>query len=113
MIGWTRRSALRLAAAALAAVAGGWAQAHGGRAHHRVEIRGLKFVPAFLAARPEDTVTFVNHDIAPHTATASDRSWDTGSIARNAEATITVTAGMTADYFCRFHPMMKGKLQLP
>ncbi|EKF18021.1 cupredoxin domain-containing protein [Nitratireductor pacificus] len=111
MSGWTRRSALRLAGAAFAAMARRPAQAHNGHAHHRVEIRGLKFVPDVLTVRPEDTVTFVNRDIAPHTATASDQSWDTGTLARDAEATITVTAGMTQAYFCRFHPMMKGELQ--
>ena len=111
MSAWTRRAALRLAGAALAALAVRRAQAHNGHAHHRVEIIGLKFVPDVLTVRAEDTVTFVNRDIAPHTATASDRSWDTGTLARDAEATITVTAGMTPTYFCRFHPMMKGVLE--
>ena len=107
----TRRSVLGLAGAALAAAAGRGAWAHNGHEHHRIEIRGLVFMPEVLTVHAQDTVTFINRDIAPHTATAIDGSWDTGTIAKDAEATVTVTAAMTERYVCRFHPMMKGRLE--
>lgn len=108
----TRRSVLGFAMVALVSMARRQARAHNGHIHHKVEIRGLTFVPAVLKVRTDDTVTFINRDIAPHTATAVDRSWDTGTIAKDAEATITVTEGMEGSYFCRFHPMMEGMLEL-
>ena len=55
----TRSAAVALAAAITAAACGG-----GGRAprRHTVDIRSFVFSPATLAARPGDTLVFVNHD---------------------------------------------------
>lgn len=79
---------------------------------HRVEIQKFKFNPAIMNVRPGDTVTWVNKDIAPHTATAKDRSWDTGTIKNKATGSIVITADTASSYFCRFHPMMKAELKL-
>lgn len=77
---------------------------------HTVEIRDFAFVPATLRVRPGDRITWINRDIAPHTVTAADESWDSGEMAQGARYTHTVTAGQTNDYFCRFHPSMKAGL---
>lgn len=77
---------------------------------HRVEISGFKFTPDKLEVSVGDTITWVNRDIAPHTATATEGGWDTGELVKGAEASITVTAGMETSYFCAFHPMMKAQL---
>ena len=75
-------------------------------------ITDFEFVPSVLTVRPGDLVTWVNLDIAPHTATARDGAWDTEGLDTNEEATVAVRAGMATDYFCAFHPMMKGKLRI-
>ena len=114
----SRRFFLRNAAAVMAAAAfpalhlacSGTAVARP-RTHH-VEISGFKFTPDRLEVSVGDTITWINQDIASHTATASKGGWDTGELVKGAEASITVTAGMEASYFCAFHPMMKAQLSI-
>ncbi|MGI9512546.1 MAG: cupredoxin domain-containing protein [Anderseniella sp.] len=79
---------------------------------HRVEISGFRFTPDRLEISAGDTITWVNRDIAPHTATAIDGGWNTGELVKDAEASITFTAGMETMYFCAFHPIMKARISI-
>ena len=79
---------------------------------HQVDITGFEFAPSILKVKPGDTITWTNRDIAPHTATALDGSWDTGRLNRGQSATITVTSGFSSAYLCTFHPMMKASLEI-
>ena len=81
-----------------------------GPASHRVEIKDLMFFPSTLSVQVGDTVTWVNQDVVPHTATALDISWDSGEIAANESTETVVKEGMIGAYFCRFHPVMTGEL---
>ncbi|MEX3007265.1 plastocyanin/azurin family copper-binding protein [Hoeflea sp. TYP-13] len=113
-----RRQILSKTAAAFAAAVAGWssrAQANSDDPEtrkHVVEIRAFKFVPDTISVAPGDRITWINSDIVPHTATASDKSWDTGTIPKGGSKTVTATHGMSAGYFCRFHPMMKAALDI-
>ncbi|MCH9672568.1 MAG: copper-binding protein [Gammaproteobacteria bacterium] len=80
-------------------------------AHYTVTITGFAFVPATLTVRSGDRVTWVNNDIVPHTATATDGSWDTGTIEANGEVEITIPEEAGEDYLCRFHRAMTARLQ--
>ena len=108
----TRRNLLVLAAATIAGA--GSVMPSGARAsrHHVIEIARFRFAPDRLVVEPGDRVTWINRDIVPHTATAIDESWDTGEIAPGQEGSMTVTAALTVDYFCRFHPSMKAALRI-
>ncbi len=114
----TRRLFLRKAAAAIAAAVfpalqpawSGTATARPRR--HRVEITGFRFTPDRLEVSVGDTITWINRDIAPHTATATDGGWNTGELGKDAEASITVITGMETTYFCAFHPMMKARFSI-
>lgn len=114
----TRRLFLTKAAAAIAAAAfPALSLAWSGKAKarprlHRVEISSFRFTPDQLAVSAGDTITWINRDIAPHTATAIDGSWDTGALVKDAEASVTATAGMETMYFCAFHPMMKAHISI-
>lgn len=77
-------------------------------ADHKVEIKSFKFEPATLEVAVGDTVTFVNRDGAPHTGTAIDGSFDTGTLGKDDSGTITISSAGTFDYKCGFHPAMKG-----
>ena len=77
-----------------------------------VDIRGLKFQPVELVVAPGDTIVWINHDIVPHTATAGDKSWDSKSIGKQGQWETVVQSGMAEEYFCRFHPNMKARLQI-
>lgn len=106
-----RRRLLSLIVLALPAVTG-WPGRSRAATAHKVDIRGFAFQPKSLDVQVGDTVTFTNRDSAPHTATASDKSWTTGTLNSNESGEITVAAGMEGAYFCRFHPGMKGKLAI-
>ncbi len=79
---------------------------------HVVEIRDLKFTPKELTVAPGDTITWINHDLVPHTVTADDDSWDSGFVGAQGEWQIVVQAGMPTTYFCRYHPSMTARLQI-
>ena len=79
---------------------------------HTVEITNFVFEPAMIDARVGDTITWVNRDFVPHTATAEGGSWDTGSINKGESKSLVVTADMVSDYICRFHPTMKGSVDV-
>lgn len=80
--------------------------------NHMVEIRNFRFVPSKLEVEIGDVITWINRDIAPHTATAADRSWDSGTIKKDKSHSVTVTKEMTGRYFCRFHPHMRATLEI-
>ena len=75
---------------------------------HEVVIEKFKFIPAELAIETGDTVRWINKDIAPHTATGSDKSWDTKRLRKNEAGEITFTENGRFDYFCFYHPAMKA-----
>lgn len=86
------------------------ATAGSGAAVHRVEMRGFGFVPAELSVMTGDTVVWLNRDLVPHTATASDGSWDTGSVSTGDSARVVVRGA--GRYLCTFHASMMGTLKV-
>lgn len=77
---------------------------------HRVVIEEMRFVPARLTVAPGDTVTWINRDFVPHTATAADSSWDSGTLEQGDRWSLVVEDGGSIDYTCLFHPTMSGRL---
>src|SRR5574341_719590 len=57
-------------------------------------------------------VTWTNNDIAPHTATASDFSFDTGIIAVGSSGSAEVKGKGNLSYRCTIHPWMTSTLQI-
>ena len=80
--------------------------------NHLVEIKRLKFTVKELEVQIGDSVTWTNLDIAPHTATAIDKSWDTGNLKRGESVTLMITEGFSTNYYCSFHPHMKASLKI-
>src|SRR3954453_22468566 len=73
-----------------------------------VTIKNFKFAPSTSSVHVGDTITWTNQDIAPHTATASNGSWDTGTINKGKTGSHTFTTAGTFPYICSIHPSMKG-----
>lgn len=98
------------ALAAVAVLAGltGPAAGDSGPRVHRVAVEGFAFVPAVLAVRPGDRVEWVNRDLVPHTATAADGTWDSGSLRKQARFALVFAADGTIAYRCAYHPQMQG-----
>jgi plastocyanin len=78
---------------------------------HTVTIEGVQFNPAELLVHPGDRIVWVNKDLFPHTVTATDKAFDSGSIAVDASWSYTVTKKGEVEYSCTFHPTMKGKIK--
>lgn len=107
----TRRTALRLAAAgAMLPVAPMLARAAGHGGKHTVTIKNFTFEPSDLTIAKGETVTFLNTDGAPHTATADNGTFDTGRLGKGDKKAFKFTAAGTFTYFCALHPKMKGTI---
>ena len=77
---------------------------------YRVEIKGMAYAPPELTVAPGDTVTWVNHDIVPHTVTADARQFDSGAISPSGEWSFVARERGRIPYTCTFHPVMKAVL---
>jgi plastocyanin len=74
----------------------------------RVTIENISFSPAEIAAKVGDTVEWINKDFVDHSATV-DGQWDVMIAASKSGSLVLKNAG-TFDYYCRFHPNMKGRI---
>ena len=101
-----RRQVLVAGAAVLAS--GALARAHNGTVH--VTIEKLAFLPAEIEVKSGETIEWTNKDPFAHTATVKG-GWDV-PIPPGKVATHVVATGDTVDYYCRFHPNMKGKIKV-
>ncbi|UVK37603.1 cupredoxin family copper-binding protein [Mesorhizobium sp. AR10] len=73
-----------------------------------VTIDKLVFSPATVEAKVGDTIEWVNKDVFAHTATVKG-GWEV-MIPPKASASLTLQTAEAVDYFCRFHPNMKGRV---
>lgn len=71
-------------------------------------ITDFKFSPGTLTIHVGDTVTWTNSGPSPHTATAGNGGFDTGTLTKGASASHTFTQSGTFSYICTIHPFMKG-----
>ncbi|MFD2051618.1 cupredoxin family copper-binding protein [Mesorhizobium calcicola] len=74
----------------------------------QVTIDKLVFSPAAVEAKVGDTIEWVNKDVFAHTATVKG-GWEV-MIPPKKSGSLTQRRAETVDYFCRFHPNMKGRL---
>lgn len=74
----------------------------------QVVIDKLVFSPAEINAKVGDTIEWVNKDILAHTATVRG-DWDVMIVANKSASVVLKNPG-TVDYYCRFHPNMKGRI---
>jgi plastocyanin len=78
---------------------------------YTVVIDKMKFGPVPAGLRKGDTIVWDNRDMLRHTATAVDRTFDVDLPAGKAAKTVISRSG-TIPFSCRFHPGMKGVLQV-
>jgi plastocyanin len=76
----------------------------------QVTIDKLVFSPEELKAKVGDTIAWINKDIVAHTATARG-DWDV-MIPANESASLVLTKAGIIEYYCRFHPNMKGRITI-
>jgi LPXTG-motif cell wall-anchored protein len=71
-------------------------------------ISDFKFSPATITVHVGDTITWTNVGPTAHTATASDGSFDTGTLQKGQSGSHTFTTAGTIAYICTLHPFMHG-----
>ena len=104
--GITNLGAVALGALLLAATPAA-AAAH----DYTVIIDKMKFGALPAGLHVGDSITWVNRDFIRHTATATDHSFD-ADLPPGAKATVTLRKAGAIGFSCRYHPGMRGILQV-
>lgn len=75
-----------------------------------IVVDSVRFEPQALTVKIGDTVTWVNKDPFPHTATSQAGGFDSKEIAPGQSWRYTTTRPGVFPYVCTLHPTMKGTL---
>lgn len=75
-----------------------------------VTMTQFQYSPSTLTVTPGSVVTWINADVARHTATADDQSFDSGDIPPGRNVTTTFAKAGTFPYHCNIHPTEKGTI---
>lgn len=78
----------------------------------KVDIVEFTYQPDPVTVQVDGKVIWQNQDTAPHTATADDGSFDTGTIEKGKIGSATFKEVGTFTYFCEIHPEMKGTVEV-
>jgi len=78
----------------------------------KVQIVEFSYEPDPVVVQVGGKVTWQNQDSAPHTATADDGSFDTGTIEQGKLGSATFKEAGTYTYFCEIHPTMHGTVEV-
>lgn len=78
----------------------------------KVEIVEFAYQPDPVTVQVGGKVIWQNEDTAPHTATADDGSFDTGTIEKGKLGSETFKEAGTFTYFCAIHPTMHGTVEV-
>lgn len=78
----------------------------------KVEIADFAYDPNPVTVQVGGKVIWLNQDSAPHTATAEDGSFDTGTLEEGKLKSETFKQAGTYDYICEVHPDMHGVVEV-
>jgi len=79
-----------------------------------VEIMGYKYSPASLSVAVGDTVTWTNHDTAPHNVVVTDgpEKFTSPTLQQGQTFSHTFTKAGNYSYYCSVHPDMKASVKV-
>lgn len=75
-----------------------------------INIVEFAFTPNQLEIKLGDSVTFINKDSVKHSATADDKSFDTGLLGLDEKGKVTFMKVGEFSYYCLPHPSMKATI---
>lgn len=78
----------------------------------QVQIVEFTYEPDPIVVQVGGKVIWQNQDTAPHTSTADDGSFDTGTIEKGKLGSATFKEAGTFTYFCEIHPTMRGTVEV-
>lgn len=101
-------------ATATAPPPGGNAPAPSGDAvrSEKVEIVEFTYDPDPVTIEAGGKVIWINRDSAPHTSTADDGSFDTGTLEQGKLKSESFKQPGSYPYFCEIHPTMRGTVEV-
>lgn len=79
-------------------------------AEARVVIEDFAFSPESLTVAAGTRVTWVNRDAAPHTATDTDKRFNSGALDTGDEFSFVFKDRGDYAYYCALHPHMRGRV---
>jgi plastocyanin len=82
----------------------------GAQQNQTVYIQDFYFSPASINIEPGTTVTWVNQGQAPHTATHTGGTFDSGTLQPGQSYSYTFNRAGTYAYYCQIHPNMTGTI---
>ena len=106
------RQGLLAAAVLLLGSAGAAAPPPPGPKTYTVTIENMQFSPEQLSVHRGDRIVWANKDLFPHTVTASNKVFDSGSIDAGASWTYVAASAGEYAYGCTFHPTMKATIRV-
>jgi plastocyanin len=77
---------------------------------NQVIIDNFSFQPANLTVKAGTKVTWVNHDDVPHTATDTDKRFNSKTLDTDDQFAFTFEQPGTYNYYCALHPKMTGQI---
>ncbi len=77
---------------------------------NEIVITNFSFEPATLTVKAGTTVTWINHDDEPHTATATDKRFNSKTLDTGDRFSQEFNAPGVYNYYCALHPKMTGKI---
>ena len=111
-MGAASRHGLLAAGVLLLGSAGAAAPPAAGPKTYTVAIENMQFNPGQLTVHRGDRIVWANKDLFPHTATASNKAFDSGSIQAGASWTYVAAKPGDYSYGCSFHPTMKATIRV-
>ncbi|PSO50368.1 MAG: hypothetical protein BRC31_07565 [Actinobacteria bacterium QS_5_72_10] len=77
-----------------------------------VAISDFDYQPGTLTVPAGTTITWRNSDVAAHTVTADDSTFDSQRIAPDGSFSVTLDEPGTYTYHCEFHPNMEATIEV-
>jgi plastocyanin len=79
-------------------------------ANVEVKVDNFVFNPQTITVKAGDTVTWINHDDIPHTATSKTGVFRSKALDTDDQFSFTFTTPGSFAYFCALHPHMTGSI---
>lgn len=102
--------AATVAAATTAAASGGNGALGGPGQEIKMDITGFKFSKNPITIKAGTKITWTNQDTAPHTATADNSSWDSGTLQKGQSFSFVFNKPGQVSYHCEVHPNMTATI---
>ena len=77
---------------------------------NQIVIENFSFQPATLTVKAGTKVTWVNRDDVPHTATDTEKRFNSKTLDTDDQFAFTFEQPGTYNYYCALHPKMTGQI---